>query len=88
MNLMSNATTTNEKSGPSSSVTMDKKLNIFVCPATGGQHNVVISTSDSISELKRIISRQCHIPQERLKLLFKEKLVFFIFAQLVLFKYL
>ena len=53
----------------------NKQINIIVCPTTGGQFEVSVYPHETVSELGKKIARQLQTPQERLKLLFKEKYV-------------
>lgn len=60
-------------SQPISMSKSNQQFDIVVCPTTGGQFEVSVLPNETVSELRKKIARQLRTPQERLKLLFKEK---------------
>ena len=49
------------------------EIKILVRPTTGGQYEIAILPQDTVTNLRRKVAREIQIPQERLKLLFKDK---------------
>nr|CAB3262499.1 uncharacterized protein LOC100180064 [Phallusia mammillata] len=64
-----------DSSQSDSSSCSDESIQVVVCPATGGQFEVEIGQSDSIDDLLKKISRHLQTPRDRLKVLFKEKVL-------------
>lgn len=58
---------------PTSETVETVELNLTVCPTTGGQFEISISSKDTIENLRKKIGRRLQTPYERLNLLLKEK---------------
>ena len=59
----------------STSVAMARDWTIHICPTTGGNFDLSISSNDTIDGLKKAIGKKLRIPKERISLLFKERYV-------------
>lgn len=51
------------------------RMCLFVCPTTGGKLELLVSSSETVHGLKYFISRKLRIQQDRIKLLYRNRLL-------------
>ncbi|KAK9500154.1 hypothetical protein O3M35_001468 [Rhynocoris fuscipes] len=51
----------------------DSNITISVTPTTGGQFDLAVTKTDSIENLKKLISKKLKVPKERICLLHRER---------------
>lgn len=64
----------------------NNNISVQISPTTGGDFALSVDPGISIESLKKMVSKKLKVPRDRICLLFREKYVFLLKKQDVLFK--